>query len=488
MSPVRSLLPAGLAVVLLALGLLLATGRPLEASTSAAEAAMRNAITRVLDDQNLPSAFWGVYVQNLRTGEVVFSRNADMNLMPASNLKIVTAAAALHTLGPNYRYRTGLYFRGDAEGSILRGDLVLRGSGDPTFGSALTQRDPLREWARQLRALGVTRIEGRLIGDDNAIDDQPYADGWDIAHIATEAWAQATGGLSYADNLVSLSIAGTRGGQPAQVTPEPSGYVNVRNGLSTRGSRGYNPIRLSRTVGTNEIEISGSVSAGYRGTARLPIQDPTAFTLQAFVTRLHQAGIELELEVVDVDDLEEPISYDTDPLFVYLSPPLVDILTEVNHKSNNFYAEQVFRTFSDNGLPSGGERRVLALMQQAGVNTEGFSIRDGSGLSRKNLISPEAMGRLLAHMYRHPQREAFLATLPRGGQPNTTLRYRLGGLPVRAKTGAIEHVRGLSGYVTAPDGTPYAFVLFANNFTSRSSLISVAQNQIVQTIASGGRG
>lgn len=487
MRPARSFLAAGLATALLALGLLLGPGRPLEASTSAAEAAIQNAIARALEDRSLPPAFWGVYVQNLRTGEVLFSRNADMNLMPASNLKLLTTATALHALGPHHRYATRLYFEGEVEDSTLRGDLILRGAGDPSFGSALSGQDPLRLWARQLRALGVARIEGRIIGDASALGDEPYAEGWDLAHIATEPWAQAAGGLSYADNLVMLNIAGTRAGQPAQVTPEPAGYVSLHSSLSTRAGGGYNPIRLGRTVGTNEVRIGGSVSAGYRGSARLPIQDPTAFTLAAFAARLRQAGIVLEAEILDAKNLARPPRYESEPIFAHLSPPLVDILTEINYKSNNFYAEQVFRTFADNGRPSGGERRVRALMREAGVEDEGFSVRDGSGLSRKNLISAEAMGRLLAHMYRHPQREAFLGTLPRGGQPSTTMRYRLGGLPVRAKTGAIEHVRALSGYATAPDGTPYAFVLFVNNFTSRSALVSGAQNRIVEAIATGGR-
>src|SRR5690606_21067367 len=107
--------------------------------------------------------------------------------------------------------------------------------------------------------------------------------------IATQDWAQSVGGLSYAANLVTLEIAGTRAGQPATVAPDPAGYVNVRNDLTTSGRRGYNPIRIRRTVGTNQIHVEGSVSAGYRGAARIPIQDPTGFTLNAFADRLRAA-------------------------------------------------------------------------------------------------------------------------------------------------------------------------------------------------------
>ncbi|MEP0547525.1 MAG: D-alanyl-D-alanine carboxypeptidase/D-alanyl-D-alanine-endopeptidase [Rhodothermales bacterium] len=483
----RPLLVLAVAAVLLALALVAAPGRSLEASSAASDAAIRNAIDAVVSNDRLPDAFWGIYVQNLKTGEVVYSQNADKNLMPASNLKLVTTATALDALGADHRFVTGLYFDGTASDSTLRGDLVLRGSGDPTFGSQLYPPDPLRAWARQLRAMGVTRIEGRIIGDDDAVDDLPYADGWDISYIATEDWAQSVGGLSYADNLVTLKIAGTQPGEPATITPDPAGYVDVRNDLTTSRRRGYNPIRIRRTVGTNQIHIEGSVSAGYEGAARIPIQDPTGFTLNAFADRLREAGITVAAEIRDADDLEEPPSYDDAPIFVHLSPPLLEILKAINFKSNNLFAEQLFRTFSRNGLPIGGEQRVIEFLEKAGVETTGISIRDGSGLSRKNLISPETMGEMLAYVYRSPMRDAYVSTLARGGQEETTLRYRLAGLPVRAKTGAIEHVRTLSGYVAGPDETPYVFVVFANNFTSRSSLVSLAENEVVMAIASGGR-
>ncbi|MDX1530473.1 MAG: D-alanyl-D-alanine carboxypeptidase/D-alanyl-D-alanine-endopeptidase [Rhodothermales bacterium] len=254
--------------------------------------------------------------------------------------------------------------------------------------------------------------------------------------------------------------------------------------MARRGPRG----RPKRATSTSvSIQVEGSVSARYAGAARIPIQDPTAFTLHAFVEALEAAGIRTDLEVIDADDLEEDVTYGEDaPLLVHLSPPLIEILTAVNEKSNNFFAEQVFRTFAPGGTTAGGERRVFEFLEAAGIPTQGLSIRDGSGLSRKNLVSPETLGRLLAHMYTHDLRDAFLRTLPQGGQEGTTLRYRLAGLPVFAKTGSLEHVRALSGYVAGPDDTPYAFVLFANNYTSKSSLVAVAQNEIAQAIARGG--
>lgn len=474
-----------LLVVVGALGVLVAP-RTSEATVSASEAALQNALTGILDGGGTPNALWGVYVQNLRTGEVVMRRNADRGLLPASTIKLVTTAAALSNLGADFRYETGLYHNGRVEEGTLRGDLILRGSGDPTFGSSLESGDPLVAWARELHAMGVRRVEGRIIGDARAMQTDPYGPGWDVDYIANASYAQSTGGLSYRDNLVAVQIAGTSAGRPAEVTTIPSGYVNLIGEVGTRSGRGFSPLRVDRRLGTNDIDISGNVSPTYRGTVFLPIHDPTAFTMRAFAGALERAGITVEASLVDARDLDNAPSYDSDPLFVYLSPPLEDILGTINRRSNNFYSEQVLRTMT--GSARGGIGRVMAMMQSANASTSGFSMRDGSGLSRKNLVPPETMGRMLAHIYADESlREPYLRTLARGGQPGTTLRFRLGGVPVWAKTGTIEHVRGFAGYTVGPDRTPYAFVFVANNFTVSPGEVANVQDRLTTAIAQGGR-
>ena len=133
------------------------------ASTDDRDAMLRNRITALIDGPSQPSTFWGIHIVNLETGHTVYSRNADLGLVPASNQKIITTASALHSLGPDYRFVTGLYFQRNAEESELHGDLILLGTGDPSFGSNLDGRDPLARWARELRAMGITRISGRII-------------------------------------------------------------------------------------------------------------------------------------------------------------------------------------------------------------------------------------------------------------------------------------------------------------------------------------
>ena len=306
------------------------------------------------------NAFWGVYVQHVETGETWYEHNASNTFLPASNQKVFTSATALDALGSDYRYRTVLYFDGQVEGEVLKGDLVLRGSGDPTFGSEHVRRgDPLRTWARDLANMGITRIEGRIVGDDNAFDDQPYAEGWDIDFVTSSASREvgvSIGGLAYNDNVVLVHIQAGSPGRPARVSMRPDGFLDFRNRMVTANRRRGIAITIRRDFRSERITLEGSLPRTYNGTVGVPVSNPTAFAAATFAQYLREAGIEVQGEPVDIDDLNN-FRYDRDePLFVYVSPPLLDILRIVNKESNNFYAEQVFRTYASNGSAQGAEK------------------------------------------------------------------------------------------------------------------------------------
>ena len=438
-------------------------------------------IDRILSDPTASSAFWGVYVKDLSSNRVVYSRNADKTLVPASNQKILTTAAALDILGSDYRYETTLHFKGEIGGSVMRGDLILEGSGDPTFASSeLRQENPLKSWAEKLHSLGVTRIDGRIIGDDNVFDDQPYAEGWDLSFVANESFAPASSGLTSHDNVVVVQIESSRVGAPPVLKDKPPGYLSIRNEATTSARRRGRSIRVNRTLGTEDITIKGSVPRVYRRSVIIPVSNPTLSTLHALKFYLEEAGIDVNAELFDIDDLDENIDYRTSsPLFVNHSIPMSAIVTEINKESNNLYSEQVFRTYGWGGSTEGGEKRVKEMFRKAGINQAGLSVRDGSGLSRKNMVSPETIGELLAYMHGHPEKDAFFGSLARGGEAETTLDYRLKGVPVWAKTGSLEYVRTLSGYVRTADGRIMAFVLLANNYTVPSYRITQAMDRIV---------
>ena len=474
------------ASLLLALAAVLWLARPSQADADGAEAQMLAAIDEILADPDLPSAIWGLVVQDARTGRVVLSRNADKNLLPASNLKLFTTAAALDGLGPTHRYTTRLYHLGSvSENGTLTGDLVIRGSGDPTFGST-GQGDPLQAWAEALAQAGVRRVEGRLVGDDDVFEDARYGEGWDVTHIATEHYAPAAGGLVWGDNLVSIQIRGTAPGQRPTFESDPEGFATVTGDLTTRSGGGR--LDVERTLGTDTFVLRGGVPSGYRGTLRVPVANPTLFAVHAFALRLREAGIDVSRAArVDVDDTQQKPSYDgAEPLQVYVSPTLDQIVERINTESDNLYAEQVLRTLGGGTVERGAER-VQAFVARAGVDAEGLSIVDGSGLSRKDLVTPESLAAVLRQMREHPARAAFLRSLPEGGGSGSTLRNRLSGVPVRAKTGSLLAVRCLAGYVDGATGTPYVFVLMANNYTTSGGRIAGAQDAIVRALATGQR-
>ena len=458
------------------------------AAAVAQPAALNERMAQVLNQEGAQSAFWGVSVVDLQTGEALYSLNAERGFLPASNQKLLTAAGAFLAFGPDYRYQTTLFFDGTVDGTTLRGDLILRGTGDPSFGSARfdTIPDPLRAWARRLAEVGIERIEGRIIGDDDAFDDDPYAEGWDIDYVTEQEIGYTAGGLAYNDNAIRIAVAASRAGQPPTVTPEVPGYLTLVNQAETTSRRRGADLNLRRALGSETVYVSGTLPQRYAREVRLLVADCTAFTLYAFQDALQQAGLTVEADLVDVDDLDEALDLeDAEPLLVHFSPSLQEILAVLNKQSNNFYAEQILRSFGYAGSAKGGGDRLKAMLRQNGASADGFIIRDGSGLSRKNLITPAAMTDLLLTMHRHPMGAAFKATLPGGGEPRSTLRYRLGGAPVRAKTGSLEFARSLSGYATLRDGREVAFAIFANNYTIPSYRIVQAIDELVVAMMSG---
>ena len=465
---------------LLGLGLLLTAG-------TGSSPPLETRIDDLLQRWQVDEAFWGIAVYDVDAERMLYSRNAEQSFLPASNQKVITSAAALDVLGSTHRYETTLHYEGSAKGTVMRGDLILDGSGDPTFGSSQVRgEDPLKAWAQRLADMGVERIEGRLIGDDNAFDDQPYPEGWTVDYITDQKgrhMGNSAGGLVYRDNVVPVIVRATRPGARPSVRVQPENVVSIDNRATTSSRWRGNTLQVTRTFSTNELVLTGSVARSYNGTLAVPVSDPTTFVLRSFERRLQEAGIETNLELVDIDALDEKPDRGS-PLFVEFSRPLAEIAAVMNKESNNFYAEQVFRSYGWGGSAKGAARRTKSFLREADINTRQVLIHDGSGLSRKDLITPQAMVKLLAHMTEHEEREAFLASLPRGGERNTTLDYRLSRTDVQAKTGSLEFVRGLSGYTKRPNGNRVAFALFANNYTGPSYQISRTIDDIVRAVAS----
>jgi len=505
-------LPASF-VALITLGFLLVVCPPMARSQapqppSSAKERLGETITEVLDQTEFEGAYWGIRVVNLRTGTVLYSRNADKNFVPASNVKLFTSAAALDQLGPEYRYRTRVYVDGPVEQGTLKGNLIVRGAGDPSIGGYEQRSDPtqiFRQWADSLRARGITRIAGNVIGDDSRMDETPLGHGWSWSDISY-AYAAEIGALVFNENTVDLRVEGRQVGEPGRVTWEPlqTDYVRVVNRSQTVPRRVEEDEEYQRIMGTNTIHVRTQVHANGARREAITITDPTRYFTHVLRQVLLQEGISIDGDAVDLDATGLSPRYTEDRLrqvASYRSDALEDLVRTLNHESRNLYAEQLLRTLAvesppavEEDLPPGssalGVEAVRETLVHANVDTSRIQLVDGSGLSRQNLVRPNAVVRLLKYMWLHPDPEvssAFHDSLPKGGTEGT-LAYRFHVRSpargnVQAKTGTLSNTSSLSGYVNSGRGTPIAFSVFCNHHLAESAQVRSAQDEVINSIA-----
>ncbi|HUE97149.1 MAG TPA: D-alanyl-D-alanine carboxypeptidase/D-alanyl-D-alanine-endopeptidase, partial [Longimicrobiaceae bacterium] len=419
--------------------------------------------------------------------------NPDLPLAPASNMKLFSTAAALYYLGPSFRYSTYALADGEIQDGILLGDLVLYGTGDPTISGrmlpgALT---PLRALADSLRSIGVTRIRGDVVGDGSYFDDSWIAEGW-REQYRLASYSAPVGALSLAENVVSVRVLpGASAGEPAQIrtTPSTDGLL-VQNRVRTIASGGSS-VRFSYSP--EGLVLEGQIARGHPGVARsVTVVDPGNYAAAAFRRILEDGGIDVEGGVRSVRRIEEsPVGRATrapvgDPdvpppprvIAAHLSPPLAEIATVANHVSQNLYAEALFKTVGRVALGQGtfaaGAQAVRFFLEcERPIDFAGLNLVDGSGLSPLNRVTPRATIHLLDLMTRTDVWEVFHLSLPEAASPTGgqhSLRGRMGGTAaarnLRAKTGTISGVSGLSGYVRATNGELLAFSIYGNQLGS----------------------
>ena len=474
--------------------------------TPAPQVQLARTIADTVESEAFAGAFWGIEIQNLRSGEILFSQNATRGFVPASNVKLATAAAALEQLGPSYRFTTRVYATGPIKDGTLHGNLIVRGDGDPTLGGYHQRRDPtqvFRRWADSLRQAGIRHIDGHIIGDDGPIDDTRHGHGWSWGDLSY-GYGAPIGGLVFNENKVDLTVRGRDVGQPARVRWRPfnTDYVTVLNQTRTVPRRMEDDEEYQRALGTNTIRVQTRVYPDVVEEADVAISDPNRFFAHSLRAVLLREGISVggrgaDLDAVGLTPTYRDSSYRQ--VATYTSPPLKEIVTTLNHESRNLYAEQLLRTLAVEvppetkedhppGSSALGIEAVRGTLHRAGVDTSRVSLADGSGLSRQNLLSPRALTRLLGYMRDHPDpavRKAFFASLPNGGEDGT-LAYRFrgaDGAEVRGKTGTLSHVSALSGYVTSARGTPLVFSILCNHHQAEADQARAAQDLIVNTLS-----
>ncbi|MGQ9897502.1 MAG: D-alanyl-D-alanine carboxypeptidase/D-alanyl-D-alanine endopeptidase [Acidobacteriota bacterium] len=429
----------------------------------------------------LQGARLGIRVEDAETGEVLADVAGDKRFLPASNMKLVTTAAALDVLGPDFRVRTSVYVPPPDASGVVTGDLTLVGRGDPTLSNRYnadkkdTRLTPLEQLADQVVAAGIKEITGDIVGDESYFRAAPLGDGWGWDDLQWYYGAEVSA-LSVADNHVTLTVAPTRPGEKVAVTFTPAtGYITVRNEAVTAAGKEPDTFGLHRGLADNVIELYGTLPLNGGRELGVAIHDPASFAAHLFRDMLVRRGIIVRGTIRRADAnlrQRQPLALETLKEVAFIeSPPLSLWLQTTNKISSNLYAELLLRHLgktlgiTDKDADVAGGEVVAEFLSRAGVAVAELKIRDGSGLSRLDNLTPKALTALLRFMRKHPASKVFYDSLPVAGVDGT-LRNRMKGTRaadnLRAKTGTLDDVSALAGYVTAANGRVLVFSLVAN--------------------------
>lgn len=441
-------------------------------------------------------AVWGICALDAASGKPLVEFNGSHFFIPASNTKLLTTALALVRLGPDFRFHTRVTSRVPiGAGGVLDSDLRLVGDGDPNLsGREIPYRkdsppgDPLAAMDRlaaELERKGLRQVRGGIIGDDTAFVWEPYAPGWAVEDIVS-ADGPAVSAISLNDNEIALTVApGSAPGEPGAITVEPAlDYFTIDNRVVTGPAGGEWRVQADREPGSRVIHVCGEMAPRDPPVSlRLAVDDPALFAAAALRDALERRGIHVlgglatRHRFTDrIRDLghgrpRQPRAAQAVELASLESPPVIEYLRVIDKVSQNLHAEMMLRTVARArrgiGSRQAGIEELKQFLNEAGVRTDDIFIRDGSGLSRMNLVTPAAVAQLLVYMNQTPWAAAWRSLLPVGGEDGTLqyrFRVRPRGVLVQAKTGSLAHVSALAGYVQAPGGRLVAFSILVNNY------------------------
>ncbi|MFI5232704.1 MAG: D-alanyl-D-alanine carboxypeptidase/D-alanyl-D-alanine-endopeptidase [Gemmatimonadales bacterium] len=410
---------------------------------------------------------WGVIVVSLSTGDTLFANNPDQQLLPASTMKLFTSSLALDRFGADGKFETTVLRAGPlGSDGVLRGDLVLRGAGDPTLTGKAAEDGaaaPMDALARQVAAAGVKHVTGDVVGDASAFLDGKVPDGWRTRYLQA-SYAARVSALSFNENKMTIVVRPAGGHAELSFDPPVSG-LPISNGVKvTPASRGA---RIGvRQDSTGRLVIAGWIGAqsAQRG-YQVMVEGPELFAAGALRAALIAQGISVDGPVRTGTTPRDAIAVAT-----FDSPPLQEIVTQMNGESNNHFAELLFRDAASSvGTPGSAENANILLRrflyEKAEVAPTAVFAADGSGLSTLDRVTARAMVKLLGYVRKAPWGAVLEQSLPVAGE-SETLKHRMRATAamgnLHAKTGTTNDVASLGGYVTARDGEQLAFSFIYN--------------------------
>lgn len=465
---------------------------PQAAAAPVSDPALAKKLTTLMKDSRVTKGKTAVAVLDAATGSELYQRKGSQATIPASNTKIVTAAAAMHTLGPDYRFQTQVIKRAKVTGSTLNGRLYLKGYGDPT-----ARQSDYASLAKQVRAAGIKTVTGKLVVDATYFDSVRYNPAWRTSY-ADAYYAAPISALTLAPNAdydsgtVIITYRAGAVGKKAKITTTPAAaksYLSIKN-LTKTGAKGSSwTVGVGRSYGSGTITVRGRVPSGGSGSALISVNRPDLYAAAIFRAELKKAGVSVK---GGTTVLATPAGKRT-VLATDHSMRLKDLLVPFMKLSNNMHAEALTKAMGAKrsgavGTWTNGLAATRAYLTLRKVPMTGVSLSDGSGLTRANTLTPRALGTLLVAVQSEPWFPAFKASLPVAGNTNRmvggTLRYRMNGTRAEnnawAKTGSLTGVTALSGYVKGRDGHLYVFSMLSNYTESSPRPV---EDKLVVTLA-----
>ena len=443
-------------------------------------------IGKMMSQEPLKGTVVGISVQDMQ-GKTVASLNEDLRMTPASNTKLVTTGCALHALGPDFRFRTGLGYTGTVKDGTLEGDLYILGGGDPTIGAkdsiAYRPEALFWKWKTLLRGAGIERIHGRIIGDGSAYEDHLEHVSWSYDDLGTY-YGTGSNALCFYQNAIDYSVAaGAREGAPVsfvQTYPETPWMHTANYGVTGSAGSG-NSLYLYTTDLAPYAQLRGVY-----GLDRKPKTEHFAnkygdlTCAYYFWKNLKETGWEVTGEYAQVDRsgrisgpdfIQKDLAGKPVEIGYTESPALSEIARITNWDSDNFYAESMMRAMGEiaTTVASYDSCRVAVYEVLAGLGMplEEIRLADGCGLSRMNYLSATWITDYLQAMLHSPAAGDFLASLPAPGQGTLTMIKIKGGERIRMKSGSMDGVLCYSGYILDAGGAPaYTFSILTNNATA----------------------
>ena len=448
---------------------------------------LADSLDHILADPTMKGGIAGVLVERVDNGTVLYAHDADTRLLPASNRKLFTSAAALELLGADFTFTTKTLSQAGPDASgVLHGDLYLRGVGD----SLLTPED-LDEMAKAVAKAGVKKIAGRVVGDGTLFRDGPYGEGWEWDDLP-DYYAMQISGLEVSHGTLAVHVtAGAVEGAPVHVAvDQPTQYLPITC-TATTGAKGSpaDACNITRPMGKNVLLISGTVPLGGHANNVVTVEDPALYAATVFTETLQRNGV----TVTDTPITAATPDNATTLLAAHISVPMSKYIALMNKPSDNLLAESLVRVVGavkgKGGTYESGYATETAFFKTLGLDTAGsLELHDGCGLARKNLVTARVIVGLLRAMHSQPNWTAYNDSLPIAGVDGdlrNRMKKTLAAANVHAKTGTLHEVASLSGYVTGKHGDLYVFSLILNNFPGTAEDARVVQDHFAIALAEG---